>query len=144
MLHIPALWYFDISEISPYIFRRFKFAIILPMFCIAAIFVKYCYTTVSWLLKCMSWFVLFRMLITRGKNHCEMGLLFYNSFIFPFFLQIISCKILYFAEIFPVKVPVFSQRPGRTPVLQLNVFRWLSTYTKRSLCFILRAGCSDH
>ena len=44
-----------------------------------------------------------------------MGLLFYNSFIFPFFVQIISCKILYFAEIFPVKVPVFSQRPGRTP-----------------------------
>ena len=50
---------------------------------------------------------------------------FYNSFIVPFFLQIISCKILYFAKKFPVKVPVFSQRSGRTPgmcVVYLIIF----------------------
>ena len=45
------------------------------------------------------------------------NIMFYNSFIFPFFLQIISCKILYFSKIFPVKIPVFSQRSGRTPAV---------------------------
>ena len=32
MLHIPTLWYFDISEIYPHGFRRVKFVIIPPCF----------------------------------------------------------------------------------------------------------------
>ena len=32
MLHIPALWYFDISVIRPHRFRRLKFAIMPPCF----------------------------------------------------------------------------------------------------------------
>ena len=49
MLHIPALWYFHISVICPHRFRSVKF-VITPS-CIAAIFVKYCFTNVSWLLQ---------------------------------------------------------------------------------------------
>ena len=47
MLYIPALWYFDTSVIYPQWFRRFKFVIIPPRFCFAAVFVKYCYTNPS-------------------------------------------------------------------------------------------------
>ena len=48
-----------------------------PTVCIAAIFVKYCYTAGSWLLELMSWYVLFRLLIARG-NRCETWLLGLN------------------------------------------------------------------
>ena len=47
MLHIPALWYFGTSVTYPPWFRRVKLVVI-PTFYIAAIFVKYCYTTGSW------------------------------------------------------------------------------------------------
>ena len=39
-----------------------------PMFCITAIFVKYCFTTFSWLLYCMSQFTLFRLLTVWGNS----------------------------------------------------------------------------
>ena len=38
-----------------------------PIFCIAAIFVKHCSTTVSWFLQRMSQLTLFRLLTARGK-----------------------------------------------------------------------------
>ena len=37
MIPIPPLWYFDTSVICPHRYRRIKFVIIPPMFCIAAI-----------------------------------------------------------------------------------------------------------
>ena len=39
-----------------------------PRFCIAAIYVKYCFTTVSYLLYRMSYFLLFGVLAARGKS----------------------------------------------------------------------------
>ena len=47
--YVPALWHFDISVICPHRFRS-QIYHNTPMFYIAAIFVKYCYTTASWLL----------------------------------------------------------------------------------------------
>ena len=49
--YIPALWYFGTSVTYPPWFRWVKLVVIPPpMFYIAATFVKYCYTTGSWLL----------------------------------------------------------------------------------------------
>ena len=73
MLHIPALWYFDISLAYPQRFYRLKLVVILPMFYVTATFVKYCYITDSWLFWLTSLYVLCGMLIVRGK--CETGLL---------------------------------------------------------------------
>ena len=75
MLYIPALWYFDMhcgiltyQLYVPRIFDTLKFVNKYPMFSIAAIFVKYCTTTVSWLLWCMSYFMLLRLLTAREKS----------------------------------------------------------------------------
>ena len=46
-----------------------------PIFCIAAMFVKHCSTTVSWFLQRMSQLTLFRPLTARGETHCETALL---------------------------------------------------------------------
>ena len=48
-------------------FHRFKFFYNIPMFYIAAIFEKYCYTNGSWLFWLMSQCTLFGMLTARGK-----------------------------------------------------------------------------
>ena len=65
VLHIPALWYFGSSVTYPPWLRRVKLVVIPPCFCIAAIFVKYCYTIGcynSWAnLRCSG------MLSARGK-----------------------------------------------------------------------------
>ena len=49
---MPSLWYLDIS-IIPRGFCRVEFVI--TNFCIAVIFMKYWYTTGSWLLQCNVW-----------------------------------------------------------------------------------------
>ena len=49
MLRIPALWYFDTPVTYPNDFAEWNL-LLYPTFCIAAIFVKYCYTASSWLL----------------------------------------------------------------------------------------------
>ena len=57
MFHLPALWYFDTAVICPHRFRS-QICFNTHMFCIAAIFVKYCYKTVScynvWINSCCS------------------------------------------------------------------------------------------
>ena len=81
MLHIPALWYFGTPVTypppppPPPWFRCNT-----PTFCIAAVFVKYCYTTGScynsWAnLRCSGYYPL-------GENYCETGLIdmFHNNF----------------------------------------------------------------
>ena len=69
--HILVLWH--ISNMPPLILWS-HFFYNTPVFCIAAIFLKYCSTTVSWLLYRMSWFTLFSLLTPREKKNCEMGL----------------------------------------------------------------------
>ena len=74
MLQIPAWWYFDIAVICSHRFRS-QICYNTPMFCIAAVFVKYCSKIVS---VCYGVWVnshLFRLLTANEKNHCETGLL---------------------------------------------------------------------
>ena len=49
MLHTPAPWRFDISVIYPQGFHKSQICYDPPILYIAAIFVKYCYTSGSWL-----------------------------------------------------------------------------------------------
>ena len=58
--------FWHISNI-PQWFCRVEFVIIPPTFCISAIFVKYCYTTGSWLLYLMCYYTLFGLLTARGE-----------------------------------------------------------------------------
>ena len=54
MLHIPALWYFGTSVTYP-MASHSQISCNTPTFCIAAIFVKYCYTTGSPLGEKLMW-----------------------------------------------------------------------------------------
>ena len=62
---MPALQYFDISVTYP---QGFQICYNNPMFYVAAIFVKYCYTTGSWLFWVVTKYALFGLLTARGKS----------------------------------------------------------------------------